>query len=115
MITLDSRDLDRRLRIERPIADDDDDGAGSGTWSPIATVWASVMDGLPSRGEQGGTATMLIRPARVRMRYREDVDATMRFVDGDRVLVITSGPATLGRRAGVEFMTAEFLPAGNGA
>jgi head-tail adaptor len=115
VITLQSHDLDHRLRIERPIADESFRGAGSGEWELVDTVWASVIDSLPSRGEQGGTATMLTRPARVRIRYREDVTAAMRFVEGDRIMVITAGPAIVGRRSGVEFAVAEYLPGGNAA
>ena len=115
LITLDSRDLDRRVRIERPIADTSFRGAGSGSWQTVAEVWASVIDALPSRGEQPGTVTTLLRPARVRMRFRDDLDASMRIVDGDRVMQITAGPAIIGRRSGVEFAVAEYMPAGNPA
>lgn len=115
MTALSAGTLDRLILIERPDVDDTFRGAGAGQWIPVDQVWADVQDSLPSKGEVGGGATMLTRPARVRMRYRDDIDSTMRFVDGDRVLVITAGPAVIGRRAGLEFMTAEYVPGGNAA
>ena len=109
-------ELDRRVRIERPIADDSLDGAGSGTWQLVQEVWASVKDMLPSRGEKLAQGINVShRPARVRMRYRDDVTPDMRFVEGSRVMQIVSGPAEIGRREWVEFVCEEYRPAGNGA
>lgn len=105
-----------RITIERPLRDDSLDGAGSGTWLLVEeNVPASVED-IPSRGErtaEGFTASM--RPARVRMRYREDVTSEMRFVMGARVMQIAAGPAEVGRRDQVEFMVEEYSPAGSRA
>ncbi len=106
--------LERRIRIDRPVSDEALDGAGSGEWEPLATVWASVQDALPSRGERlAGGINVTARPARVRMRYRSDVTAAMRFVMGDRVMQIVAGPAELGRREGLEFMVEDYPSAGN--
>lgn len=55
------------------------------------------------------------RRSRVRMRFRPDVDATMRFVMGTRVMQITAGPAEIGRQDGLEFMVEDYSPAGNPA
>lgn len=108
--------LNRRIRIERPVADDSFDGAGSGEWARVAEVWASVVDALPSRGERLAEGTNIAaRPARVRMRFREDVKPEMRFVLGSRVMQIVSGPAELGFREGLEFMVEDYRPAGNSA
>lgn len=115
-MTLDVGTLDRRIRIEQPVADDSFDGAGSGEWELIATVWASVKDALPSRAERLAEGiNMAARPARVRMRYRDDVTPDMRFVMGDRIMQIVSGPAELGRREALEFMVEQYRPAGNPA
>lgn len=122
--------LNRRIRIERPKADDSIDGAGSGTWEKVIDVWANVQDALPSRGERladGMNASA--RPSRVRIRYRTGITADMRFLIGrmvkgddgvkvwhtDRTVQIVSGPAELGRRDQLEFMVEEYRPAGNGA
>lgn len=108
--------LNRRIRIERPIPDDSFAGAGSGSWEPFITVWAEVRDALPSRGERlADGINVAARPARVRISYRTGIDATMRFVMGERIMQIVSGPAELGRRDGLEFMVEEYRPAGNPA
>ena len=114
MINADS--LDRRVTIERPVADPSFDGAGSGAWEVVATVWASVQDALPSRAERlADGLNIASRPARVRMRYRTDITPAMRFVIGDRVMQIVAGPAELGFREGVEFMAEYYSTAGNPA
>lgn len=124
-MTLDPGKLDRRVRIERPLPDDKFDGAGSGTWEPVATVWANVQDALPSRAERLGEGiNITARPARVRIRFRTDVTPDMRFllirksgpnVIVDRIMQIVSGPAELGRRETLEFMVEDYRPAGNPA
>lgn len=115
-MTLDPGTLNRRIRIERPVADDSFDGAGSGTWQPVAEVWANVQDMLPSRGERlADGINVAARPARVRIRHRTDVTSAMRFVMGDRIMQVVSGPAELGFREALEFMVEEYSPAGNAA
>lgn len=113
--------LDSYLRIERPVADDSFDGAGSGTWESVGECWADVKDMLPSRSEKVANGfTVLSRPARVRMHWRGDITSDMRFVDlsdgGEgRIMQITSGPAEIGRKDGLEFMVEDYTPAGNTA
>lgn len=108
--------LDRRIRIERPVPSTAFKGAGSGSWEPVITVWAQVQDALPSRSErESGGITVATRPARVRMRYRGGITPDMRFVMGDRVMQIVAGPAELGRREGLEFMVEDYSTAGNAA
>ncbi|HEY0130117.1 MAG TPA: head-tail adaptor protein, partial [Allosphingosinicella sp.] len=58
------------------------------------------------------------RPARIRIRFREDVTADMRFVLGSRVMQIVAGPAEatdLEPRQAVDFMVEDYRPAGNPA
>jgi len=114
--------LDRLVRIERPVADEQFDGAGSGSWQTVAErVWCSIHDMLPSRGEKiANGVDISTRPARVRMYFRTDVSSDMRFVettDGvdGREMQIVSGPAEIGRRDGLEFMVENYTPAGNAA
>jgi len=115
-MALDARKLDRRLVIERPEADEAFDGAGSGAWVAVDTVWASVQDALPSRAEKlADGINVASRPARVRMRYRDDVTASMRFVLDGRIMQIVAGPAEMGRRDGLEFMVEDYSSAGNAA
>lgn len=121
--------LNKKIRIERPVASASFKGAGSGTWELVQDhVWANVQDMLPSRGEKlADGINVTTRPARVRMRYREDVTLAMRFVlgatvvgnvvdyTGARIMQVVAGPAEIGTRDGVEFMVEEYRPAGNGA
>ena len=120
--------LDRRIRIERPVADEAFDGAGSGGWDLVVEVAAEVLDALPSRGERlADGLNVATRPARVRMRHREGIGPEMRFVlgakvvddevdySGARIMQIVAGPAELGRREGLEFMVEDYRPAGGGA
>lgn len=118
--TLASR-LRHLIRIERPQADTSLDGAGSGNWPVVdAEVPAEIEDMLPSRGERlANGINVATRPARVRMRYRTDITAAMRFVDitdgtDGRVMQIIAGPAMLGRDA-VEFMVEDYSTSGNAA
>ncbi|KQM56694.1 phage head-tail adaptor protein [Sphingomonas sp. Leaf208] len=113
---VDPGSLNRRLRIEKPVADTEFDGAGSGSWELVADVWASVQDVLPSRAENlADGMNVSARPARVRMHHRTGITAAMRFVEGERIMQIISGPAELGFREGLEFMVEEYSAAGNGA
>ncbi len=119
----------RRLRIEKKAEDDSFDSAGSDPWIPVATAWASVQDVLPSRAESAGEEINITkRPARVRMRYRTDVDASMRLNIGreakdddgnpiwrsERIVQIISGPAEIGFREEVEFMVESYNASSNG-
>lgn len=110
----------RRIQIERPVADAALDAAGSGSWAPLGRpVAASVVDILPSRAERlADGINVASRPARVRMRFRTDVTSAMRFVMTKpipRVLQIIAGPAELGVREEIEFMVEDYSTAGNSA
>jgi head-tail adaptor len=113
--------LNRRVRIERPVPDTSLDGAGSGAWALVKEVWAEVQDQLPSRGERmSDGVNVAARPARVRIRYRDDVSSEMRLVQlrkgvPERILQIVSGPAVLGNRDGLEMMAEDYRPTGNPA
>ncbi len=107
-----------RVMIERPIASEAFNGAGSGTWQAIdpEPVWCEIEDMLPSRGERlADGINVASRPARVRMRYRADITPDMRFVDGDRVMQIVAGPAKIRGGAMLEFVVEDYSAAGNAA
>lgn len=122
--------MKHRIRIERPVSDTSFDGAGAGSWELVAEVAAEVQDMLPSRGERLAEGiNVAARPARVRIRYRSDVAASMRVlvgrilkdVDGnpywttDRTAQIVTVPADLGWREAREFMIEDYSTAGSGA
>jgi len=104
------------IRIERPVVGEGFTDAGSGSWVLVDEVWAGVVDMLPSRGEKLAEGiNVATRPARVRMRIRDDITSNMRFVMGDRIMQIIAGPAIIRQRSGVEFMVEEYSTAGNTA
>lgn len=101
--------LTTRCRVEKKsITQDPDYGTEAITWALLAVVWCGVQDELPSRSEavEQGLA-MSTNRARVRMRYRSDIDSSMRFVimrPGAMTYQIIAGPAELGNKEGIEFM-----------
>lgn len=109
-----TRDLDRQITLLRPVSTQESVyGARETTWEVLDTVWAQVRDMLPSRGEQLADGLSLARrPARIRIRYRDDVTSGMRVQYGDRNLRIVSQPAELGRREGLELMAEELSTEG---
>ena len=87
----------RQLVIAVTMASQDN----SGLYPNKATVWAEVMDVLPSRQQAEQTRAQLqvaTQRSRVRMRYRTDIDSTMRCVIGGLMHHIVSGPAEIGDR-----------------
>lgn len=121
-----SGDLNRKIRIQRPVVDTAFDGAGSSTWEDLtaAPLFANVQDTLPSRGERlADGLNIATRPARVRIRWRTDVAAYMRVLIGEKVdgewqtyrtAQIVTPPAEIGFRRGLEFMIEDYSTAGNG-
>ena len=106
---------DRRITIEtRTVTQDPIYGANQTAWATLATVWAEVRDILPSRAENMDEGLSMARkPARVRMRYRDDITADMRIDYGGRKMRIVSGPAELGRRREIELLVEELSTEGD--
>ncbi|MBB6192867.1 SPP1 family predicted phage head-tail adaptor [Sphingobium wenxiniae] len=107
---MDAGRLNRRVTIQHRVESQDPMyGTPIVAWEPMVTVWAEVQDILPSRGEDMAEVINLARrPARVRMRWRDDVDMTMRLIIDGRTLEIIAGPAELGYREGIELMAEEL-------
>lgn len=106
--------LDRRISIDQLVAAKDATfRASTPTWALLATVWAERQDALPSRSEsvQQGLAQAR-NQVRYRIRYRADVDSTMRIRDGDEVLQIVGGPAEIGRREYLELVAEKYSTTG---
>jgi len=119
-------EFDRLVRIERKVADNSFDGAGSEEWEQVAEVWADIQDKLPSRGERlADGLNIATRPSRVRIYYRTDITAAMRVLVGgtiggewvtERTAHIVTPPAEVtgeGRRRMIEFMVEDYSTAGN--
>lgn len=100
---------DTRIRIEYPAKSKDSAGAPVVTWTLLAAVWAEVRDDLPSRAEGNRAGLEQVRnPVRIRMRYRSDLNTSMRVRHGSRILQIVGGPAMIGRREWTEIICEEI-------
>jgi SPP1 family predicted phage head-tail adaptor len=76
--------LNRRVRIEKRQAAQDESGGPADAWVELATVWASILflNGreFATSGSEASAAS-----ASIRVRWRTDVDATMRVIHGGRI------------------------------
>ena len=106
--------LDDRITIQqRSVTQEINYGTSVESWSDLDEVWADVQDMLPSRGERiADGIDVARRPARVRIRYRDDVDSTMRVQHNGLTYRIVTQPAELGRREGLEFVMEQLTTEG---
>lgn len=107
--------LDRRISIERrSVTQESTYNTDVVTWVLVATVYAEVRDVPPSRSEAVRQGIAQARnQVRIRIRYRSDLDSSMRIRFGDRTLQIVGGPAELGRREWTELVAEEISTDGN--
>lgn len=111
--------LSRLVRVEKRVDTIDPEyGTTTTAWAAVSPMSrANVQDVLPSKGESiANGIDVSRRPARVRMRWRTDIDATMRiiFLDRDnRIMEILTEPAEMGNREAIEFMVAEYSVRGD--
>lgn len=108
--------LDRLVWFDRPAGTQSDSGEALPDFTPLVQVWAEVVDMQPSRSEsmrqglvQGQSQT------RVRIRWRSDIDSTMRIRDGVRTLQIVGGPAEIPRRQYLEVLCETYTTDGAAA
>lgn len=111
-------DLDRHITFqENARTQDPVFGTSVTSWQNIATdptVPARVQDVLPSRAETVADGISLNRrPAKVWIRYRDDITADMRIVYEGRNMRIVGSPAEIGRKQGLEFMVEEYSTEGD--
>lgn len=93
----------RSISIDYPVYETD---AGYGSrlvrWDRLTTCQAEVQDFLPSRSEAVRQGLQQARnQTRLRMRWRGDIDSTMRIVlhgEADIVYQIVGGPSEIGGR-----------------
>lgn len=106
--------LDRRITIrKKSVAQDATYGTEAITWALLALVWAEWVDAQPSRSDsvrQG--LEQAANQARVRIRYREDVDSSMRVEYRGYIWQIIGGPAEIGRREYIEFVVERYTSSG---
>ena len=86
---LNAGQLDRRIALQARAAGVDARGQPSGAWATAATVWAQPM---PKAGREYFAAGQLQTEGAMawRIRYRTDVTATMRVLEGSTPYDITA-------------------------
>ena len=103
--------LDSRISIDQKVTSQDATyGTQTVTWALLATVYAEIREVAPSRSESVKQGLAQARDqTRVRIRYRSDVDSSMRIRYGSRTLQIVGGPAEVGgRREWLEMVCEEY-------
>ena len=101
--------LTTRVRIEYPVAGVDPTyQTPTVVWTLLAEAWAEMVDKLPSRDEATLDTIALSKiRTRLRLRYRTDINAAMRFIimrPTETVWGIVGGPAMVGNKSQVEFL-----------
>ena len=79
---LNAGQLDRRITIQARASGNDARGQANGAWTDSATVWAMPM---PKQGREFFAASQLQSELGFawRVRYRTDITAAMRVIEGD--------------------------------
>lgn len=118
----------RLITVERPTTVlGGEFGPAPGPWEPLEVLpgspavaekfWAEVEDVMPSRSEAVRQGLAQARnQTRIRFRWRDDVDSSMRIIvhgDTDVVYSIIGGPAEIaGRKRRIEVMCERYATAG---
>jgi SPP1 family predicted phage head-tail adaptor len=115
--------LDHRITIEKKsVTADATYGNEVVTWVPLAyeagspsvaqKFWANVADVPPSRSEAVKQGLVTARnQTRITIRYRSDVDSSMRITvhgETDVIYQIVGGPAMLGRKEFLEMVCEKY-------
>lgn len=109
---MNSAEHNRQATFERTTTVDGEFGPTAGPWVPLVALpgsptigerfWVQVQDVLPSRSEAVRQGLAVARnQTRLRMRWRADIDSSMRVTvhgDTDVVYQIVAGPAEIGGR-----------------
>lgn len=100
--------LDRRITIQSYTTSADSYGEPLKTWADFVTVWAQY---LPLRGAERFAAKQVDATieAKFRLRWRDDLDTTMRITFESRTWDI-AGIVEIGRREGLEIIAAAHVP-----
>ena len=84
---LNAGDLNRRIAIQSPDATQDALGQPVVWWDDVAHCWASIRHPGGMATVRAGAESSTVK-ASIRIRYRADIDATMRVVHGATVYQI---------------------------
>lgn len=79
--------LNREVKIKRPEGGSDEAGQPLLGWIDVAKVWANIKFQSGSESIRADAVTSVAR-ASIRIRYREDIDASMRVYRGTAVYSI---------------------------
>jgi head-tail adaptor len=124
---MNSAKLDIQATFEQPTTVDTEFGKQPGPWIPLVALpgsptvgerfWVELQDVLPSRSEAVKMGLTVARnQTRLRMRWRSDIDSSMRVVvhyDTDVIYQIVAGPADIGgRKDGIEMMLERYSTVG---
>lgn len=106
-------DLKYRCRIEYPEHTlDPTYGSDVITWVLLAEVWCNYQDLLPNKSEMVESSQVFnVNRIKVTMRYRTDIDSSMRITirrPNPVTYSIAAGPAESGHRQWIELMCEEF-------
>ena len=97
-----------RVILESPARIAEDGGAASYSWSSLGSMFARIK---PIAGREivaaDGTSARVTHE--VTLRHRDPIDATMRFIDGTRVLEIRAVLDMEGRRRWLRCLCEERL------
>lgn len=115
-MTLSAGRLRHRVLIEQyvlaldsngDVAQDPDTGETTGSWQELATVWAAI-EPLSAREFLAAQATQSQVTARIVIRHRSDLDASMRLVhmvNGARGSVYNPAGFLADKDSGLEYLT----------
>lgn len=81
--------LDKRITIEKKVSEKDAAGEPKDVWQKVKTIWANVRfeRGMESIRNNKDTATSRIS---IRVRYRTDIDESMRIIFSKKIYSIIS-------------------------
>lgn len=102
--------LNRRCRVEYPVnAIDPIYGSNVTTWTLKAVLYCNIQDVLPSRSEKIKEGLAVgAKQARLRIRYRKDLDSSMRVIIDGSTYQIISDFAELGNKEYSEAMIEKY-------
>lgn len=103
--------LNTRCELQKKLVEQDSTyGTENIRWITFAVVWIEKQDELPSRSEsiKNGLAVSALR-ARARMRFRNDLDSSMRCkINGETWQIISPSARIGGRSEYIEVMIEKY-------
>jgi len=95
--------LNQRVTVQRPAAGEDARGQPLTGWQDVVSLWASVLHKKGLEEVKSDAPTSLVR-ASIRIRWRTDIDATMRVLVGSAVYQVKAVLPDLVQREHVDLV-----------